>query len=70
MLRLGAKVLLTLFPMVRAMDPVVPVPDVVVDELAGLEHPETIADNNTTMTKNQREPMDFRFGINDFSSWA
>jgi hypothetical protein len=69
MLRAGVRVLLTLFPMVRAMLPVVPVPEVVADELAGLEHPETTADNNETMTKNPRH-MDFRFGINGFSSWA
>jgi hypothetical protein len=69
MLRLGVRVLLTLFPMVRAMDPVVPVPDVVDDDPVGLEHPETTTANTAAMARNHRL-MDFRFDMDGFSSKA
>ena len=39
MLRTGVRVLLTLFPMLRAMLPVLPVSAEVDDTPAGLEHP-------------------------------
>jgi hypothetical protein len=48
MLRVGVKVLLTLFPMLRAMLPVLPVLPVsaeVDDTPAGLEHPKKAREN-------------------------